>query len=168
MKEPRSQSGFRQVVRDCFDLLELQIELLSVDSQEARRKAVSALALGGTAAAIGASMVTVLMIALGFILHEQAEFTVGVSLLIVCGVAAAVIITLAGIASWMLRGASSALAETKSEFVENLRWIKATILSPDTSARNQLRAESFSDPVETNGRVYRAASASTSPFPTQR
>ncbi len=168
MNEPRAQSGFRQVIRDCFDMFELQIELLSVDSQEARRKAGFAIVLGGTAAGLGASMITVLMIALGFVLHEQAEFTVGVSLLIVCGAAAAVMVALAGIALWLLRGASTALAEAKSEFAENLRWIKATILSPDASARNQLRAESFPDPVEANGRVYRAASASTSSFPTQR
>ncbi|MBB3209219.1 putative membrane protein YqjE [Rhodopirellula rubra] len=168
MSDSNIQNGFRQVIRDCFDLFELQLELLSVDSQEARRKAISALALGGTAATLGASMITVLMIALGFILHEQAEITVGWSLLIVCAVTMVVIVALAGIASSMLRAASSALAETKSEFVENLRWIKATIISPDTSARNQLRSESFPDTVETNSRVQRATSTASSPIPARR
>ncbi|WP_197167751.1 phage holin family protein [Neorhodopirellula pilleata] len=168
MNAPNTQSGFRQVIRGCCDLFELQLELLSVDSQEARRKAISALALGGSAATLGASMITVLMIALGFLLHEQADLTVGLSLLIVCAVTLVLIVTLAGIAFRLLRAASSALAETKSEFLENLRWIKATIISPDTSARNQLRSESYPDPVEANGRSYHAASTASPPFPKQR
>lgn len=145
MNDHEPTSGFRRVIRDCIDLAELQFQLLSVDSQEARRKGSAAVALGGVAIALGASMLTVLLIGFGFLLHEQTQLSTGVSLLIVCGITFVLIGVLGWFAYRFVRTAAAALAETKSEFAENLRWIKATILAPETSARNQLRSESFAN-----------------------
>ncbi|KAA1261336.1 hypothetical protein LF1_38830 [Rubripirellula obstinata] len=144
-------SGFRRVIRDCIDLAELQFQLFSIDSQEARRKASTAAALAGTAAALGASVLTVLLVGFGFLLHEQAELPVGVSLLIVCGVSLFLIAILVWSAIRLIRTATTAMAETKSELAENLRWIKATILTPETSARNRFRSDSFAEPPPANG-----------------
>lgn len=145
MNDQESNNGFRRVIRDCIDLAELQFQLLSIDSQEARRKASTAIALGGVSVTLGGSMLTVALMGLGFFLHEQTELSTGVSLLTVCGVTFLVVVLLGWFALRLVRSAASALAETKSELAENLRWIKATILEPETSARYQLRAESFPD-----------------------
>lgn len=138
-----STSSFQQVVRDVVDLVELQMQLLSVDSQAAKRKLVSGAVCGLVAATLAGSALTVLMIGGGFLLHELAELSTGVSLLII----AAVVFLLVGILLYLalvaVQAAAAAMQETKSEFAENLRWLKATLIAPSTSPRNQLRAEDF-------------------------
>ncbi len=140
-KEPAS--GFRQVLRDIFDLAELQIQLLSVDSQEARRKATKALVFASLAISLSSAMSTVALFGVGYVLHEQLEWSVGTSMLAASGATVPVILIFAAVALRLIKAAAGAMQEVKSEFAENLRWIKATIISPGTSARNQLRRESF-------------------------
>ena len=150
-----SNTGFRRVICDVVDLCELQVQLLSVDAQVARRSATRGMALIGITAMTTASMLTVLMIACGYVLHEKANWSVGISMLAVCGIVLLVSSLLAYFALQCLKSASSALNETKSEFAENLRWLKATILSPDTSTGNQARSMTVPD-FETmlpNGRI---------------
>ena len=158
MNSEQHASGFRRVIGDCIDLLELQIQLFSVGSQEARSKATLAAVLGVASALLGASTLTVLLTGLGFLLHEQAQLPIGVSLLVTCGVALVIVALLALIALRLVRTATAALAETKSEFSENLRWIKATILAPETSPRNQFRSDSFPNVSEARGQTYHRAS----------
>ncbi|QDV69476.1 hypothetical protein Poly24_31920 [Rosistilla carotiformis] len=136
-------SGISRVARDVLDLCELQLQLLSVDSQEAKRKATRAMIFHAVALALGGSAVTTLMIGGGFLLHDWAGWTIGASLVTVSGV---MLLIVAGLLMSAMRAtseASAAMHETKSEFVENLKWLKAVLINPETSARNQLRAESF-------------------------
>lgn len=146
MNNPLPTDGFRRVLKDCIELAELQFQLLSIDSQEARRTMSVAAAMCGVAAAVGSSMTTVLLFALGYLIHEQSELSVGVSLLIVCGFTFVLIAMLGWFSLRLVRTAASAMAETKSEFVENLRWIKSTILERDGFGRDQQRGESFDAP----------------------
>ena len=140
-----SPTGFRQVLRDIFDLAELQMQLLSVDSQEARRKATKALILASLCVALSSAMLTVALFGAGYALHENLQWSVGDSLLAVSGAIALIILLLIVVASKLMKTAAAAMQETKSEFAENLRWIRATIISPQSSPRNQIRRESFSD-----------------------
>ncbi|WP_153556417.1 phage holin family protein [Roseimaritima sediminicola] len=138
-----NESGFKRVARDVSDLFELQMQLFAVDSQEAVRKVVKASVLLGIAAVIGLSVVTVLILAAGWGIHEVAEWPLSVSML----TSAVVFLLVAGILGWVgvtaLKRALALLDEPKRELAENLRWIKATLLAPDTSPRNLLRRESF-------------------------
>ncbi|WP_372725067.1 phage holin family protein [Novipirellula sp.] len=139
------QSSFQRVTEDVLDLFELQMQLLSVDSQAAKRKLSKAVACGGIAIALAGSALTVLMIGSGFLLSELTELTAGASLLIVGAVFFAIVALLGWIALKAVSGAAAAMSESKSEFAENLRWLKATLVSPKTSPRNQIRRDSFSD-----------------------
>jgi len=136
-------SSIRRVVRDIVDLFELQMQLLSVDAQSAQRKLNRAIGSGVTALVLAGSALTVLMFGAGFALHELTELTVGVSLLIVSGVIFLFVLGLLFAAYRAILAAAASMSETKSEFTENLRWLKATLLAPETSVRNQLRDESF-------------------------
>ncbi|WP_246105662.1 phage holin family protein [Rosistilla ulvae] len=140
-----NHSGFSRVARDLLELCELQFQLLSVDSQEARRKATRAMQLTVISIALGGSALTTSMIGCSFLVHELAGWTPGASL---ASVAAASFVVVAGLlwaASRATATATAALQETKSEFIENLKWLKAVLIRPETSPRNQLRAESFPD-----------------------
>lgn len=136
-------SSIQRVVSDIIDLCELQMQLLSVDSQAAKRKLVRAIACGVIAATLAGSALTVVMIGLGFALHELATLSIGVSLLIVGSATFAVVIALLVVGWSAVQSAASAMSETKSEFAENLRWLKATLVSPASSPRHQMRDETF-------------------------
>lgn len=138
-----STNSFAEVARDILDLCELQMQLLSVDSQAARRKLTSAMACGIAAATLAGSALTVVMIGGGFVLSEITELSPGISLLIVGGLIFSIVMVLSVIALTAIRAAASAMSQTKSEFTENLRWLKATLVSPKSSPRYQIRRETF-------------------------
>ncbi len=139
------QSSFQRVTRDVLDLFELQMELLSVDSQEARRKLTTAAVCTAIAATLAGSALTVTMIGGGLVLGELTELSTGGALLIVAGVIFVIVAILGWMALSAIKTAAFAMRETKSEFTENLRWLKATLVSPRTSPRNQIRRESFNE-----------------------
>ncbi|TWU16202.1 phage holin family protein [Allorhodopirellula heiligendammensis] len=140
-----SLSSFQRVIRDVLDLFELQMELISVDSQAAKRKLVQAAVCGSIALALAGSALTVAMVGAGVLLGESTQLTTGAAMLIVSLVFFAIVALLGWVALRAILAASAAMSETKSEFGENLRWLKATLISPQTSARNQFRRESFYD-----------------------
>lgn len=137
------ESSFQRVIRDVTELFELQIQLFSVDSQVARRKLVRAAIYGGAAAVLAGSALTVALIACGFLLDEATELSTGGALLVVSVIVFVIVAVLGWLAVAAVEAATDAMSETKSELAENIRWLKATLISPETSARNQLRRESF-------------------------
>lgn len=140
-----NESGFKRVARDVTDLFELQMQLFAVDSQAAIHRAVVAAVLMVSALVIALAALTTLLLSAGWGLHEWLEWPLGLSLLLVAVVALVVTAVLALIGFRSLRRALALLDEPKRELTENLRWLKATIIAPQTSARNQLRSESFGD-----------------------
>ncbi len=139
----KSPSSFGRLAQDIFDLCELQLQLLSVDSEEAKRRAIHAVILVAIGATLAGSALTTAMIGGGFLLSEVADWTVGASLLTVAGCIIGFVIVLFIAANRAVRAASAAMQETKSEFVENVKWIKAVLRSPQSSPRNQEHAASF-------------------------
>ncbi|WP_044303196.1 phage holin family protein [Rhodopirellula sallentina] len=139
-------SSFRRVAQDVCELFELQMQLISVDSQEAKRKLTRSIVFAVTAAVLAGSALTVLMIAFGLLLGEFTELSDGGAMLVVCLLVFVVVAVLGWLALRAVQAASDAMAETKSEFAENLRWLKATLIAPESSPRNQFRRESFDDP----------------------
>lgn len=138
-----TQSSVERVVEDIVDLCELQIELLSVDSQEARRELKFAAACAVAGMVLACSAMTVTIVGLAVVLAELTPISMGFAFIIVSAICFMVVAGLGWKAFMATKRASHAMRETKSEFVENLRWLKATILSPKTSARNLLRRNSF-------------------------
>ncbi|QEG40761.1 phage holin family protein [Roseimaritima ulvae] len=138
-----NESAFKRVARDVTDLFELQMQLFAVDSQEAMRRVVKAVVLISVAAVISLAVVITLVLAAGWGVHEFTEWPLSLSMLTAAGGA----LLLGGLLGWMgyaaLQRALALLNEPKRELTENLRWLKATILAPETSPRNQLRRESF-------------------------
>jgi len=136
-------SSIRRVTQDIVDLFELQMELFSVDAQATQRKVIRAAIYSVIALALGGSALTVVFLGGGVLLHELSGLSVGASLLIIGGIIFVIVAILLYLAHGALQTASAAMSESKSEFLENFRWLKATLISPSTSPRNQLRAENF-------------------------
>ncbi len=136
--------GFRQVVVDCVELGNLQLQLLSVDGKEAGQRLAKALVLGIVAVVGGLTTLLLAAMGAGWILHEQTELTVGVSFLIVAAVALVVSLLVAFLSGLLLRRATGSLQESVSELQANVKWIKEVLLDPD-SARNRMRAPSFGE-----------------------
>jgi cytochrome c biogenesis protein CcdA len=143
MTDQPNPSAFGQVARNVIDLIELQFQLLSIDSQVARGKAVNALACLVIVAVLTGVTLTVLMIGVGHLIHEYSEWSLGVSMLAAGGIGILIITFFAVAAGLLLRAATAAMKETKSEFVENLKWLKAVVVSPSTAPRNTIRSETF-------------------------
>ncbi|TWU35322.1 hypothetical protein Q31b_54180 [Novipirellula aureliae] len=137
-------SSVQKVIADIIDLFELQLELMSVDSQEATRKLTKAAVLAGVAIPLGGAALTIALAGCGLLLSEMTSLSVGTAILLTGAVFIAVVGVLLFMALKAVTAAGSAMSETKSEFAENLRWLKATLLRPSRSPRNQIRRESFS------------------------
>ncbi|QDT11948.1 phage holin family protein [Planctomycetes bacterium K23_9] len=153
-------SSFQRVARDVLDLCELQIQLLSVDSQAAKRKLTTSVICGLAAVTVAGSALTTALVGGGLLLGQMTPLSAGGGLLVASMIVFAGVIALLLIALSAIKSAASAMAETKSEFSENLRWLKATLISPATSPRNQMRSDDFrssesaaaSHPVASNER----------------
>lgn len=147
-------TGIRRVVRDIADLCELQLELLAVDGKEATRKSTKALAILMIATVFGLAAVTAATFALASSFHEIAKWPMSGSLLAAGGIAALLAGIFAALSLVQLKKAMSALDETRSEFAENLRWIKAAIITPETSPRAQVQQDSFAGRYTSASRDY--------------
>jgi uncharacterized membrane protein YqjE len=143
MNGDQNSSGFARVVSDIVDLCELQLQLLAVDSQEAKRRGVKAAICLAFAAIVTLTATITAIIGLGYVVHEQFNFSIGQSLLIVSAVAVHIAIIAGYLGAKLLGKANDSLSEVKSEFAENMRWIKGVVLKPSQSPRNQLRRETF-------------------------
>jgi len=131
--------GLRQVVADCVELGNLQLQLLSVDGMEAGQRLAKALVVGTVAVVGGLTTLLLAAMGAGWILHEQAELTVGVSFLIVAGVALLLSLLAAFVGVLLLRRATGSLQESVSELQANVKWIKEVLRDPD-AARTRMRA----------------------------
>lgn len=130
-------AGFKRVARDISDLCELQLQLLAVDGKVAAGRSALAAVATGLALAIGVSSITTLLLAAGWALHELLEWRLSVSLLVAAGgalVAAALCVLIAYRA---MKQALASLEQTRSEFSENLRWIRS-MMSDDAASASPL------------------------------
>lgn len=136
-------NGVQRITADIFDLCELQWQLLTVDAQEARRRAIKAALVLAIATCIALASLLSTLFGLAWLLHEWSGLAVGWSFLIVGGVALLLSLLAGLLGLQLLSKAGESLDGTRREFAENIRWLKGVILNPKTSARNQLRHDSF-------------------------
>lgn len=150
-----STEGFQRVTRDIIDLCELQMQLLAIDSRESMRKAISAVVLVSIAGVLGIVALTVLLLSAAWGLHDIFGWSLSAALLTVGVVAGLITMILMFAGLRAIRAAGRLLEEPRGEFAENLRWLKGVLLTPDRSARYQLRRESFNDRYARAGPVER-------------
>src|SRR6056297_2001825 len=136
-----TQSSGSKVFRDILDLVELQVQLLSVDAQKAKRLFSRATTYGAVAAVLVLPVVTTLLVGLGLLVAELTPLSSGAALLIVGLCVGVVMGVFALIAIKMVGRVASSMDESKLELVENLKWLKATMLNPSTAPRNRVRSE---------------------------
>lgn len=125
-------AGIRRVFRDIADLCELQLELLAVDGKEAVRHSLTAVVMAVVAVVFGLAAAIGAVFAIAHAFHENLGWTMSGSLSAAVGIAAIIAAVCAAIGVSFLKKATSALDETRAEFTENLRWIKASIVAPDS------------------------------------
>ncbi|WP_182869527.1 phage holin family protein [Rhodopirellula sp. JC639] len=142
----QQRSSIQKVIRDFIDLWELQIQLLSVDSQAAKQSVAKAIGCAFAALLLTGTGLTVALLGAGFLLDELTQLSTGAALLLIGGATLAIVLLLLFVAWRSINSASAAMSQSKSELAENLRWLKATLVAPQSSPRNQFRRESFVGP----------------------
>jgi uncharacterized membrane protein YqjE len=141
---PGDQSSLQRLARDIIDLMELQFQLIAVDSRISRAKIAKAIVYAVVAVGLIGSAATVGLIGISSLVDQYTELSIGGSLLVISAITFVLILLLIYLAIRSIRTAVDAMQETKSEFAENLRWLKTTLLNPEASARKQSRPGEFS------------------------
>ncbi|MCO8124315.1 phage holin family protein [Stieleria sp. TO1_6] len=143
MNQPPEPKGLGRIFADVIELCELQWQLISVDSQHAKRQLIKGSVLAGLAAIFVAGACLCFALAAGWLLEDLTTLPTSACF----GIVGLTGVLIAAILGWIairrFGAASDALTEAKSEFSENLKWLKATIISPESSARNRFRAHDF-------------------------
>ena len=125
---------------DLISLAELQVQLTACDVREGAAKGGMAVAFLGGAVVVALGAVPVLIAAVGLMIAELTSLPIYASLFIICGVA---FLLAAGAAWWGWNRAKTAIStfsRTRQELVENINWIKRTLLQQSRSQNGQHRS----------------------------
>ena len=136
----RVASGFRQVTEDVVTLIELQLQLLSIDSRQAASRAVKAAIAGAIAGVFGLATVLIASLAAGWLIRQYGGLSVGWSLLIIAGIDLVVAAIAVGLTVMLGKRAAGFMQESSAELHENMKTIKSILLDRD-AYRNQIRTQ---------------------------
>lgn len=144
--QPKRQATLGAVVHDVTELLELQWQLIALNSREAKQSAISAV----TMAVIGAGLFAVACLftlgAVSLALYHYTDLAMWSSFAIV-GVACLLLAALLGwLASNSLKHCTKAWDVSKQELRENLRWLKRSLVGQDV--------DQHGDGKQSNGTSY--------------
>jgi len=122
-----------QLGNDVLTLVELQAELLQVDLRDWAKSFVKPVVALVMALVIAVASLPVLLMALGYLLSEATDLSLGVSMLI----AAAAGLLTAGIcvalAVMWLKSGQRLLQRFRTELRQNIAWLKQVLSSPTTA-----------------------------------
>lgn len=134
----RVASGFSQVTEDVITLIELQMQLLSLDGQQAAGRLVRAAIAATLALVFALTTVLAASLAAGWLIHQYGGLSVGWSLLVVAGIDLVIALITVGLTVLFGKRAAGFMKESSAELKENFKWIKSVLLDRD-SYRNQIR-----------------------------
>lgn len=130
---PTLTHSISELFDDAWTLTSLQVELLRTDVQRARRRAVTALICGGSAALLGIAALMFGLVTAAYALVEEAGWRQWTAFLLITVVA-----LLGGAAlAWVAYSRASSLKESfdrsQDEFKENLNWLRRVVRSRPAS-----------------------------------
>lgn len=139
-----SESGFQRVVTDIGELCELQWELFLVDSTEARKSLFPALLSLIAIGCLTAAAILALTMGVAWTLVEQTSLPMGPAFLLVA-VGATLIASITAWFAWsQFNRALDHYRDSRSEFSENLRWLRATLLQAEVPSKRELASNHLS------------------------
>lgn len=123
------------LAQEMLTLGELQVKLLLMDLKSSRDRALtpSAILIGGSCFLLGTT--PVLLLAIADILSQSLGWDLPLARFAVAGVSFCISIAAMSWAAKALVGASQSLSRSRSEFLENLSWIKNVIRQSTSSTR---------------------------------
>lgn len=124
---PHVGENLAGLAHDVANLAELQIQLLAVDLRDARSQAGPAAVFLGAGAVAALGAVPVLLMGLGYLLVEWAEWSAAAALLTVSLIAIVGGLTVLYLGWKRLMSAAGTLQRSKSELVETLHWLKESL-----------------------------------------
>jgi uncharacterized membrane protein YqjE len=133
------------LLHDVIELGELQMQLLTVDLAEARRRSVLAIVLVGSALVLALSSVPVLLLGIGWALVAWAGWTHAAAFAITAVVALLLAAGLAWLAWRRLNAAIGKLSRSGEEFATNVRWIKDALKQNSSPSRRSRRSRATFD-----------------------
>jgi hypothetical protein len=124
---PNVAASVAEVTRNVIELTELQSQLLMLDLQKSGQKAKATIILAIIAACLLLASIPVALIAFGYLLVEQLEWSVAGSMalaallgLVLCG-------TVAAVAYGYVKQGLVSLDRSRHELRRNVAWLKSTL-----------------------------------------
>ncbi|MEZ6144032.1 MAG: phage holin family protein [Planctomycetaceae bacterium] len=131
---PASQVGsnLAGLTHDLITLGELQLQLIGVDLREGLSKGLLPGFVIFSAVLLALGTMPVILLGIGWSLHNLVGFSIGATFLMVSMVALAV----SGLSGWWgfrsLMRSFATMKRSQSELAENLRWVKAALTQQNT------------------------------------
>lgn len=141
-----SESGFQRVVTDIGELCELQWELFLVDSREARKSLAPAMLATIAVICLVVAAIVAFTLGLAWTLAQQTALDMGSALLLVALFAALIALGSIWFAWSQMNHALDHYRDSRSEFSENLRWLKSTLLQPEVPREEGANPLATSEP----------------------
>ncbi len=131
--EKRIQRNVSAFLHNIIELFELQVKLLTVDLRDASNslKIPAILLVFGLCLFLG--MIPVLLAGLGILLHQQAEWNLGTSLVGVAIVATLIASGLCYAGLKLSMAGISLLQRSQEELKENVAWIKSALVETNSA-----------------------------------
>jgi hypothetical protein len=124
---PNVAASVSELTSNIIELTELQSQLVMLDVKKSVEKAKLCVILGIVAACLLLASIPVALIALGYLLYEQLEWSMAASM----GVAALVGLLLTGIvggvAYALVQNGVMTMERSRDELSRNIAWLKSTL-----------------------------------------
>jgi uncharacterized membrane protein YciS (DUF1049 family) len=124
---PNVAASVAEVTRDVIELTELQSQLLMLDLKKSAEMAKACIILAIVAACLLLASIPVALIAFGYLLVEQLEWSVAGSMglaalvgLVLCGI-------VAGVAYGYVKRGLVSIERSRDELRRNVAWLKSTL-----------------------------------------
>jgi hypothetical protein len=119
-----------QLGSDVMSLLELQAELLQLDIRQCLRAWTGAILLLAVTGIVALASLPVLMLSMAYAIHDMAELSLPLSLLIAAATGLVVAAICAFVSLWLLKRDTTIMSRSAAEFRRNVRWLKAVLQGP--------------------------------------
>jgi hypothetical protein len=137
---PNVAASVSELTSNVIELTELQSQLLMLDLQKSTQKAKACVIMAVVAACLLLASIPVALIALGYLLHEQLQWSVAGSMGIAALVGFVLCGVVGGIAYTYVKQGLVTLERSRDELRRNIAWIKTTL-------RTQGRQHSPEQPI---------------------
>jgi uncharacterized membrane protein YciS (DUF1049 family) len=124
---PNVAASVSELTSNIIELTELQSQLVVLDVKKSVEKAKLCVILGIVAACLLLASIPVALIAFGYLLHQQLEWSIAASMGVAAFVGFALCGIVGGVAYTLMQNGVVTLERSRDELSRNIAWLKSTL-----------------------------------------